>query len=154
MKGARRANDRLSYCPVPLSAMLSGEPGALEVIVTAAFIGPVAVGAKCPWIVQLDPAARLAPQLLAKMNDDASAPVTAMLVIVSVPLPVLVMVTVCEPLAVPTVVGAYDKLVAEKVIAGVTPVPLSAMVCGEVVSLSVMVMLAPIGPVPVGAKCP
>ena len=121
---------------------------------TAAFIGPVAVGAKCPWIVQLAPAARLAPQLLAKTNDDASAPVTVILLMVSVVPPTLVIVTDCEPLAVPTVVGASDKLVAEKVIAGVTPVPLNAIVCGEVASLSVMVILAPIGPVPVGAKCP
>jgi len=123
-------------------------------MVTAAYNGPVAVGAKCPWIVQLAPTPRLAPQLLANTNDDAFAPVTAMLLMLSVALPALVTVTDCEPLAVPTVVGAYDKLAAERVIAGVTPVPLSAMVCGEVVSLSVMVMLALIGPVVVGAKCP
>ena len=134
--------------------MLSGEPGALDVIVTAAVNGPVAVGARCPWIVQLAPAARLVPQLLAKTKELASVPVTAMLVIVNVPLPVLVMVTDCEPLDMPTVVDAYDRLPGERVIVGVTPEPLSAMLCGEVVSLSVMVMVALIGAGAVGAKCP
>lgn len=117
-----------SYCPVPLSAMLKGEPGAPYPIVMAVVSGPVALGAKWPWMMQLAPAARLVPQLLAKTNEDASAPLSAMPVRVSVELLALVMVTDCEPLDVPSVVGAYDSARAERVIAGVTPAPLSAMV--------------------------
>jgi len=92
-----------SHCPVPVKAMLCGEPAALSVIVTAAVSAPVAVGAKCPWIEQLAPTARLVPQLLAKTNEDALVPVTAMLVIVNAAAPVLVIVTDCDVLEVPTV---------------------------------------------------
>jgi hypothetical protein len=52
------------YCPVPFSATLSGESLALSVMVMAAGSEPVVVGAKCPWMVQLDPAERVEPQLL------------------------------------------------------------------------------------------
>jgi hypothetical protein len=45
-------------------------------------------------MVQLAPAARVASQLFANTNDEASAPVTLMLEIVSVASPVLVSVTV------------------------------------------------------------
>jgi len=77
---------------VPVRVIVCGEPTALSVMVTAAVFAPVDVGAKCPWIVQLAATARLAPQLLAKTNEDAFVPVKAMLVIVRVVLPVLVMV--------------------------------------------------------------
>jgi hypothetical protein len=56
-------------------------------------------------MVQLAPIARLDPQLLANTKDDASVPVTTMLVMVNVEPPTLVIVTDCEPLDVPTVVG-------------------------------------------------
>jgi len=62
-------------------------------MVTAAFNAPADVGAKWPWMVQLAPAARLVPQLLANTHDDAFVPVTAMLVIGNAALPTLVMVT-------------------------------------------------------------
>jgi len=104
--------------------------------------------------MQLAPTARLVPQLFANTNEPASAPVTAMLVIVNAELPMLVMVTDCDPLDVPTVVGAYERLVDERLIAAVTPVPLKAIICGEFVALSVIVTAAAIAPVPVGAKCP
>ena len=71
---------------------------------TAAFNAPAVVGAKWPWIVQLAPAATLDPQLFAKTNEEAFAPVTAMLVIDKAAVPVLVIVTDWEPLDVPTVV--------------------------------------------------
>jgi hypothetical protein len=74
----------------------------LSVIVIAAVMAPVVVGAKCPWIVQLAPAARLVPQLFANPKAEAFVPVTAMLVIDSGPPPVLVIVTVCDALVVPT----------------------------------------------------
>ena len=129
---------------------------ALSVMVTLAVFAPVEVGAKWPWIEQLAPTARLVPQLLAKTNCDAFVPVTAMLVIVSVAVPVLVMVTYCDALDVPTVTEPNDRLAAVKVTgpAGATPVPVSEIDCGELLALSVMVIAAVFAPAAVGAKCP
>ena len=111
--------------------MLCGDPAALSVIVTAAVSAPVAAGAKCPWIEQLAPTTKLVPQVFPNTNEDASPPVTAMLVIDSVAVPVLVIVTDCDPLSASTAVGAYEMLVADRVTGGTTPVPLNAMLCGE-----------------------
>ena len=122
----------------------------------AAVMAPVAVGAKWPWTVQAAPTASVVPQELAKTNCDAFVPVTAMLVMVSVAAPVLVMVTVCEPLMVPTVTLLKDRLAGDSVtgVAAATPLPVNAMVCGDVVALSVMVTLAVIAPTIVGWKWP
>lgn len=79
--------------PVPVSAMLCGELTALSVIVTEAVSAPSAAGVKWPWMVQLPPAATLVPQVLAITNEDASAPVTAMLEMASGKALVLVKVT-------------------------------------------------------------
>jgi hypothetical protein len=91
---------------------------------------------------------------LAKTNEDASVPVTAMLVMVKAAVAVLVMVTDCELLAEPTAVAGKVRLVADNVTGGTTPVPLNATVCGELAALSVMVMDAVSAPPAVGAKCP
>jgi len=56
-------------------------------------------------MVQLDPAARLEPQLFAKSKEDASAPVTWILTIVIATLPKLVKLTDCDALLVPTACG-------------------------------------------------
>ena len=81
--------------------MLCGEPLALSVMVMAAVSVPVAAGVKWPWMVQLAPPRTLEPQLFAKTKEDASAPVTVMLLISSVTPPVLVSVADCEALVVP-----------------------------------------------------
>lgn len=73
--------------------MLCGELVALSEIVTTAVSAPVVVGAKCPWIEQLAPTAKLLAQVLPKTNEEALVPVTAMLEIVNVAVPVLVIVT-------------------------------------------------------------
>ena len=73
--------------------MVCGEPVALSVIETVAVYAPAAVGAKCPWIVQFAPGARLDPQLLVKTKDAALAPVTVMLETANVELLVFVKVT-------------------------------------------------------------
>ena len=89
---------------------------------------------------------------MAKINCEALAPVTAMLVIDSAALPVLVMVTACNPLQVSTVVPPNAMLVGASVtgVEEATPVPVNAMLCGEPVALSVMVMAADSAPVEVG----
>ena len=104
--------------------------------------------------MQFAPAAKLVPQLLANTNDEAFAPVTAMLVIVSVALPVLVNVTDFDALAVPTVTSPNGKLVAESVTVVFVPVPVSAMLCGVPVAVSVMVIAAFSAPGAAGSKCP
>ena len=135
--------------------MVSGDPAAVSVIVIAAFSAPIAVGAKCPWIVQLAPTGRLVPQVLAKTKEEALAPVTAMLVIVKGVLPVLVRVTDCEGLEAPTVVAGNEILVVESFATDdASPVPLKGMDCGELAALSVMVIAAVNAPVAVGPKCP
>ena len=140
--------------PVPLKAMVCGDVGALSAMVMAAVSAPVVVGAKCPWTVQLAPTAMLVPQLLAKTKEEALVPVTAMLVIDNVVVPTLVITTVCDPLVSPTGTEPYERLLADRVTGRASPVPLSAIVCGEVTALSVMVMDAVNAPVLVGAKWP
>ena len=92
--------------------------------------------------------------MLAKTNCEALAPVTAMLVIDSAAVPVLVMVTACNPLQVPTVVAPNAMLVGAKVtgVDDARPVPVNGMLCGELEALSVMVMAADSAPVEVGWK--
>ena len=133
--------------------MVCGESAELSLILIAAMNAPVVVGAKCPWIVQVAPAAKLVPQLLAKTNEDTSVPVTVMLVIDKATLPMLVMVTESDVLEVPTFVAGNERLVADSV-TGDTPVPLNVIVCGEVPALSVRMIAAVNAPVTVGAKCP
>jgi hypothetical protein len=85
-------NDRLvadrdtagGVVPVPVREIDCGESLALSVMVIAAVSAPEVVGPKCPWMVQFAPAATLDPQLFANANEEASAPVTAMLLIVRV----------------------------------------------------------------------
>jgi len=128
---------------------------ALSEMVMDAVRAPVVVGPKCPWMVQFAPAARLDPQEFANTNDEASVPVTAMLVIVIVEPLVLVIVTVCEALLVPTYWAPNERLVGDRDTAGgVVPVPLSETICGEPMALSVMVIAAVRAPVVVGPKCP
>jgi len=153
---ARLVADRVTggTTPVPLSAILCGELAALSVMVMDAVSEPPAAGAKCPWMLQFAPAARLVPQLLAKSNDEASAPVTVMLVMVSAAVPLLVTVTDWEALIAPTFTDPKARLVADKLTGGSAPVPLRVILCGEPGALSVMVMDAFNAPPVVGAKWP
>src|ERR1035438_660897 len=93
--------------------MLCGEALALSAMITAAVSAPVTVGVKCPWMVQFAPAARLDPQVFANTNEEAPVPVRPMLVMSRVAPPVLVKVTCCVGLSVPTFSLPNDKLVAE-----------------------------------------
>jgi hypothetical protein len=90
--------------PVPLSGMLCGLPAALSVIETVADRAPLAVGLKVTVIVQLELAATLAPQVFVCEKSPLFAPVMVMPEPLkeSVAFPVLVSVTLCEALLVPT----------------------------------------------------
>jgi hypothetical protein len=83
-------------------------------------------------MLQFAPAARLVPQLFRNANADAFVPVTAMLLILTAPAPVLVSVTDCDALVAPTGTLPKDKLVAESdtvalLVALLIPVPVNAM---------------------------
>jgi len=152
----RLAADRVTggTTPRPLNAILCGEPAALSAMETAADIAPPAIGVKCPWMVQFAPTARLAPQVLAKINEEALRPATAMLEIHKVAAPVLVSVTDDDPLDAPTTVELNERLMADRVTGGETPLPLNAILCGEPTALPATVTAAVNAPAAIGAKWP
>ena len=80
-------------------------------------------------MVQLAPPARLEPQVFPNMNEEALAPVILMPKIDSGALPMLVKVTDCDALPVPTTWIPYDRLFVEKVSGTGRPIPLSGMLC-------------------------
>src|SRR5579863_4918975 len=123
-------------------------------MVTAAVRAPVAVGLNVTLIEQVPLfAATELPQVFVCAKSPLFAPVTAMLVIPSAALPVLVSVTDSDPLVefnvwLPNVRLEPDRLTVGA--ATVVPVPLSVKVCGLPAALSVMVTAADRAPVAVG----
>src|SRR3989442_1656246 len=118
----------------------------------------VSVGVKLALIVHLAPGAtEPAPvgQVLpaAKAKSAACAPVMVMLVRFSGAPPLLVRVTFCAALVVPTRCLPNALLVAESVaVGGVTPVPVSDTDCGLPAASSVMFTVAARAPVAAGVK--
>jgi hypothetical protein len=100
--------------PVPLSAMVCGEPFALSLMVSVPVRATAAVGVNVTDIVQFDPAATLVPQLLAW----AKSPEAAMELSVSVACAEFVSVTDCAALVVPVVCEVKVMLVGESVTTG------------------------------------
>lgn len=91
--------------PVPDNATLCGLPVALSAIVTLALRLPVAEGVKVTPIAQLLPAASvlgLIGHVFVWAKSPAFVPPTPMLVMVSGAAPLLVSVTDCAALVVPT----------------------------------------------------
>ena len=140
--------------PVPESAIVCGEPVASSVMVIEAVSGPSAVGTKRARIEQLAPAARDVPQVFEVRKEEAFAPVIVMLEMAIGAVLVFVNVTDCRLLVAPTARSPKDRLVADSVGAGTYPVPLSAMVCGELLASSTMVTVAANAPVDTGVKIP
>jgi hypothetical protein len=103
-------SDATGTVPVPPSVTLCGDPAALSVIAIAAVSAPDEDGVNCAWIVQFAPAASVVPQLFDDPNEDAFVPVTPMLVIDTAAPPVLVNVTCCEALVVPTAWFPNERL--------------------------------------------
>lgn len=87
--------------PVPLRST-TWVPGASEVIVRLPVRSPLAVGANLTSIVQLKLAPRVAAQLLVGMKSPLFVPVMVTPEIFSVAVPLLVRVTACGALVVPT----------------------------------------------------
>jgi hypothetical protein len=80
--------------PVPLSVTVNvGFAGSLLEIVSPAVLVPMAVGLKVTLIVQFEPAARLAMQVVVHAKSPGFVPPIVMPVIVSGAVPVLESVT-------------------------------------------------------------
>src|SRR5271169_3057704 len=90
---------------------------------------PEAPGVKVTLIAQLKPAPTEPPQLLVCPKSPAFVPVKAILVIDKVEPPVLVRVTVCGALGVPTGRPANVRLPGAKPTPGTVPVPVTATDC-------------------------
>jgi hypothetical protein len=95
--------------------------------------------------VQLDPAARLAPQLFLAI---LKSPLIATLVMVSVEAPVFFTVTVLVGLLVPTLIPPNAKLPEERLTA--VPVPVRLIFCGLPLALSLNVSTPLRVPIAVG----
>ena len=110
--------------PVPVKPTACGLPVALLVTMMPPERRPTAVGVKVTLSVQEPAAATDAPQLWLS----AKSPLAVMLAMVSAALPVLLSVTVCAALVLPTLRVAKLSKVALRVTAGATttPVPLRA----------------------------
>ncbi len=83
---------------------------ALSVTVTVAVRAPSADGVKVTLMVQLELPASVVPQLLPCAKSPAFVPVTATLSPVTAEVPLLVSVSGCEPLVVPTLVAEAQLL--------------------------------------------
>jgi hypothetical protein len=86
-------SDALAAVPVPEREKLCGLPAALSEIETVAERPPVVVGLNVTAMVQLAPPATLDPQVLVCEKSPAFVPVTPMLVMAKLLLPVLDSVT-------------------------------------------------------------
>jgi len=127
--------------PVPLKETVCGLPGALSVRAMEPERVPAAVGVNVTVMMQLAPTPWPEPQVFVW----AKSPLATMLLIVRARLPVLVKVTVCGALAVPT--GWFPKLriVLERdKSAPATPLPDRAIVTvGAVLVMETVPVTAP-----------
>ena len=112
---------------MPVRVTICGDPPALSVMAITAVSAAADAGVKCPWMMQFAPIARLDPQGFGNTNEAASAPVTLMLVIARAALPVLVSVTCCGALDVPTSWMPNATPVADSDATGA--LPLSEIIC-------------------------
>jgi len=132
--------------PVPLSGTCCGLPAALSVTVKFALRAPVVDGLNVRLTVQLAAAASELPQVVAVSGKSAaSAPVTAMLLIVIAVAPTLVSVTFSTGLVRPT--AKVPKASGVGASLAVVPVPLSGTCCGLPAALSVRLTAALRAPV-------
>lgn len=131
--------------------MTTGPAGALSIIVTAPVTAAFTFGVKVTLKVQVAPAATVGPQGEPPDPAAANSPLVAMLDIFSVVPELLVNVTVCAALVVPTA-DENVRLVGETT-TGSAPVPVSPTICGLTAPPVLEMDTAPlIDPVPVGVN--
>lgn len=135
--------DRLNACGLPL---------ALSATLNDAVRLPLAEGVKVTLTVHPAPTATELPQLLLWAKSPALAPAIARLLIVSAALPLLVRVTAFTALFAPTGWPPKGRLPAEKVAAGVPPIPERPTFC-ELTELLLAMLRVPLRvPVAEGLK--
>jgi hypothetical protein len=135
-------------------AMDCGELVALSVAWKVVEAAPAAVGLKASVRVQLAPAASEVPQVLVEMTNSLALPPVNLKELTAIGLvPVFLKVTVSLVDVEPTAVLGKVTLVGEKAAVDAVGVePVKAMLCGELVALSVAVRVAVAEPVAVGLK--
>jgi hypothetical protein len=89
-------------CPVPDKVTVCGLPDALSAMARLADRDPAAVGMNTTLMLQLPAGARDVPQLLVWLKSPLLPPVTAMREIDRAAFPLLVNVTFCAVLELPT----------------------------------------------------
>ena len=138
--------------PVPERLTFCGLPLTLSEMLTEAVRLPLTKGVNVTLIVQREKAPNDLPQVLVSEKSLAFVPVTVMLVMPKAPLPVLLRVTVCAALVVPTGWLPKPRLVGKRLTTGPVPVPERLTVCGLPLALSVMLTEAVRLPLAVGVK--
>src|SRR5208282_2279594 len=111
--------ERLTVCVLPAT------PWLLSVMVRVPESKPVVVGEKLMLMVQVPPAGTAPPLLTPQESLSRKLVLAAMLVMVSVLLPVLVRVMGCDPLVVPSICSVNARVDGESVTPGATPVYLA-----------------------------
>jgi hypothetical protein len=115
----RLAGTSFAVVPVPDNVTFCGLPLALSVMLIAALRAPEAVGLKSALTVQLAPAAKDAPQVVAVLaKSPALVPVIAIELIVREVVPEFFTVTLFTALVTPIATVPKPKLVGERVTAG------------------------------------
>jgi hypothetical protein len=136
--------DRLTIC---------GLPGALSVIVRAATRTPPAVGVNVTLTLHAPPGASEPPHVLDSAKSPAFPPATAIFVMVSAAFPILVSMTDCDALVVPTAVEGNVIRAGDSCRKGpFTPVPVSGITCGLACVVSVRVSVPLLAPRAAGAN--
>jgi hypothetical protein len=130
--------------PVPVSAAVCGPLGSLSATLKVAVAAAAAVGVNVTLMVQAAPAARVVPQVVVSANNDADVPPMETAMALKGEVVLLLRVTIFAGLVVlmdwlpkATVAGVRNIPVG-----GVVPVPVSAIVCGLLGSLSTTVSAA------------
>jgi hypothetical protein len=103
---------KVKSCPVPVTFITCGPPGALSTMEIAPAVTPAVVAVYATVIVQLAPAARLEPQVFVSVKVEG---VTAILVIDNFVLFSFVTVTVSEPVEIPSGAPGKVTLLLERV---------------------------------------
>jgi hypothetical protein len=147
----------------PVRLTVCGEPGALSVIVIVAHLAPAVAphgglcscGLNTMLTEHVCPGATVIPpapvQVSVSLKSAPSCPGNVILLTASGPVPLLVNVTVCAALGVPTNCAAENAtLVADNFTPACVPVPLKAAVCGLPLALSATLNVALRLPVAVG----
>ena len=101
-----------TQCPEPERATDWGEADPLSVMASAALRLPVFAGLSAMLTMQVAAGARVGPQVLSSEKEAASVPDSEMAARLSMDVPALVIVTLCDGEVVPTAVEGKTRLVA------------------------------------------